>query len=197
MIDKTLEVLSSAIHDYLVRLPELDVTTQQTVYSQNIVKDDKTLALPDDTLGLTLVNIEEERVVKVQKAFSRASSGRISHVNPELKLNLYILIVANFNDYGTGLQYLSGAIRFFQSKYVFTPDNTPNLDPSIEKLIVEMHSLTFEQQNHLWSCLGANYLPSVMYKVRMIAIQEAQAIDEQEPIQELTYIKRPISVNAR
>ena len=38
------------------------------------------------------------------------------------------------------------------------------------------------QQNHLWGALGAKYLPSVIYKVRMIVIQEALKADEQPPI---------------
>ena len=43
----------------------------------------------------------------------------------------------------------------------------------IEKLIVEMISLTFEQQNHMWGTLGAKYLPSVLYKVRMLVVQRS------------------------
>lgn len=96
--------------------------------------------------------------------------------------HLFILITANFNDYNTGLEFISGAIRFFQSKNVFTRQNTPDLDPAIEKLIAELYTLSFEQQNYLWSSLGAKYIPSVMYKVRMIVIQEAQKQEEQPPI---------------
>ncbi len=45
-----------------------------------------------------------------------------------------------------------------------------------------MHTPGFEKMNHLWGYLGAKYLPSVMYKVRMITIQEARATDEQSPV---------------
>ncbi|MGD8663637.1 MAG: DUF4255 domain-containing protein [Desulfobacterales bacterium] len=182
MIDKALDVLKNGIRDYLVQLPDLNITSQEIIHLDHIVEADGSLALPGDSLGLSLVNIEEERITKAQQNFSRSADGNIVHMNPEIKLNLFVLIVANFSNYRTGLEFLSGAIRFFQSKNVFTTANTPELDPQIQKLIVEMMTLSFEQQNHMWGSLGAKYLPSVMYKVRMLTIQEGLAADEQKPI---------------
>jgi hypothetical protein len=185
MIHKALETLTNNIRDYLVRLPDLNITSEETIRLTNIVKDDGSTDIPDNSLSLSLVNIEEERVTKSQEAFTSGPNGRVSHINPELKLNLYILICANFTTYKTGLEFLSGAIRFFQTKHVFTPQNTSDLDSGIKKLIVDLHTISFEQQNHLWGALGAKYLPSVMYRVRMITIQEAQAVDEHPPIREV------------
>jgi len=182
MIDKVFEVLKKEVYNYLLRLPELNVTSETIVHTTPIIKFDGSIAVPDNSLGLTLVNVEEERVVKSQKSVTIATDRQVSHINPEIKLNLYMLITANFNNYNTGLGFLSGAIRFFQSKNVFTHENTPDLHPDIEKLIAELYSLNFEQQNHLWSSLGAKYLPSVMYRLRMITIQEVQKRDEQIPI---------------
>jgi hypothetical protein len=184
MIDKALEILKGGIQDYLVRLPDLNINNDDTVKLTHIAKPDGALAVPDESLGLTLVNIEEERIVKAQRAVSTsADRSRVAHINPDVKLNLYVLIVANFSTYETGLKYLSGAIRFFQSKNVFNQQNTAALDPSLEKLTVELMTLSFEQQNHLWGSLGGKYLPSVIYRVRMLTMQEAQAADEQPPIQ--------------
>jgi hypothetical protein len=182
MIDKSLFILKNAIHDYLARLPQLNITSESTVHLTHVVNPDGTLAINEDSLAMTLVNIEEERVIKSQLPIMKTSDGRIIHVNPEIKLNLYVLICANFTNYKTGLEYLSGAIHFFQSKNVFTRQNTPGLDASIEKLIIEMDSLNLEQQHHLWGLIGAKYLPSVLYKIRLIAIQEAHALDEAAPI---------------
>ncbi|MFA5354417.1 MAG: DUF4255 domain-containing protein [Thermodesulfovibrionales bacterium] len=182
MIGKCLDALKSGMYSYIARLPELNVTSEAVIYLTPVIKYDGSIAIPDNSLALTLVNVEEERVMKSQTAVSFAPNGQVSHQNPEIKLNLYILISANFSTYSTGLEYLSGAIRFFQSKGVFTRQNTPGLHSSIEKLIVELHSLSFEQQNHLWGSLGAKYLPSVMYKVRLITIQEGQKADEAPPL---------------
>jgi hypothetical protein len=46
--------------------------------------------------------------------------------------------------------------------------NTPRLDPEIDKLIFEMASISPEQLNNVWGCLGAKYMPSVIYKIRML-----------------------------
>lgn len=196
MIDIALDVLKNSIRDYLIRLPHLNITSEEPIVLDHFVEHDGTITIPTNTLGLSLVNVEEERVTKSQKSVFKAPDGRVSHVNPDIKLNLYIIIAANFATYKTGLEYLSAAIRFFQSKNVFSPENTPDLDPSIQKLIVEMVTLSFEQQNHLWGSLGAKYLPSVMYRVRMLTIQEAQAADEQAPINELKLIGKGIRIHA-
>lgn len=193
MIDRALEVLRIDIRDYIRRLPDLNPDNREFVQLTHIVKhEDGNVAIDANSLGLSLVSIEEERVTKSQDSIVRAPNGQVSFINPEIKLNLYILITAFFTNYNEGLKYLSGAIRFFQSKNVFNQENTPSLDSRIQKLIVELYTLNFEQQNHLWGSLGAKYLPSVMYKVRLIIIQEAQKSSEQPPIREINYLERRI-----
>lgn len=182
MIDKALGTLADGLQNYLVRIPGLNISSREPVALKHVVEYDGSLALPDESLGIFLVNIEEERVTRSQIGHLTGPDGTVSHVNPEVKLNLYIVVAANFSKYKTGLEYLSGAIRFFQGKSVFTPDNTPEMEPAIQKLIVEMITLSFEQQNHLWGSLGAKYLPSVLYRVRMLIMQEAMAFDEQPPV---------------
>jgi hypothetical protein len=59
---------------------------------------------------------------------------------------------------------------------VFTPGSYPNLDIRIQKLITDLYTVNFEQLNQIWSILGGKYLPSVLYKVRQITIDE-DAID--------------------
>jgi hypothetical protein len=36
--------------------------------------------------------------------------------------------------------------------------------------------MSFEQVNHLWSILGGKYLPSVLYKIRQITLDEEATI---------------------
>jgi hypothetical protein len=66
------------------------------------------------------------------------------------------------------------------------------LDPGIIKLIVELYTLNFEQQNHLWGFLGAKYMPSVMYKARLLSIQEAHAADDQPPIRIINFTDKSV-----
>jgi hypothetical protein len=130
-----------------------------------------------DFLVLTLVNVEEETIGKSQLGVRKRPDASYEMANPDIKLNLYMLMAAVSNmkleeRYTNSLKLLSYGVLFFQSKNVFTVDNTPSMDPGLEKLVVELVSLTFEQQNHLWGSLGAKYLPSVLYKVRMLTILE-------------------------
>jgi len=130
-----------------------------------------------DNLVITLINIEEETVGKSQAATYRKPDESIELLNPDIKINAYIMItgVSNMTDaqrYLNSLRVLSYATGFFQYKNVFDKVNSPTLPDGVEKLIAEMVSLTFEQQNHIWGALGAKYQPSVMFKIRMLTYRE-------------------------
>ena len=45
-----------------------------------------------------------------------------------------------------------------------------------------------EQQNHLWGYLGAKYLPSICYKVRMLVVQEQLGLGQQPGIGEISIV---------
>lgn len=187
MLDKVFDILKTELLAYLTLLPELNISGGDKVKVSRFVKDDGTIAIPNDTLGLTLVNVEEERIMKSQITHVTTPKGTVANINPEIKLNLYVLFAANFADYSSSLKFLSGVFRFFQSKTVFTSDNTPIMDPTIQKLIVELYSLSFEQQNHLWGYLGAKFIPSVLYKIRLVTIQECAVSDETPRLGVLDY----------
>ena len=83
---------------------------------------------------------------------------------------------------------MHNSVGFFQAKNVFTNDNTPALaaeDPNIKKLILEFYSYSFEQMYNFWSVLGTKYLPSVLYKVRLLKIQEDIVVGDALPIEEI------------
>ncbi len=87
--------------------------------------------------------------------------------------------------YADNLKILGHIIQFFQHQYVFTPITHPNLDPAIQRMIVDMHNMSFEQTNHLWSILGGKYVPSVLYKVRQVTANENAVISESGLIKEI------------
>jgi len=137
-------------------------------------------------LGMLLVNIEEERVHKTQTPYRINSTGNPERLNPEIKLNLHVLFAANFSsDHSEALKFVGYVVEFFQGKTVFTRQNTPAMDPSIEKLVVELQTLTFEQQNHLWGTLGGKYMPSVLYKIRLLEVQRGAILGPVEKITEV------------
>jgi hypothetical protein len=87
-----------------------------------------------------------------------------------------MVLYANHSDHREALVLLSYIVQFFQAKNVFDNQESPQLGEDIEKLVVDLYSLTFEQQNQMWASLGAKYLPSVVYRVRMVIVNEKQPL---------------------
>lgn len=194
MIHSALEFLTQELNSF-IRLKVGDPITNRVYLSG--VTNEQGIAIPDQSLGLSLINIEEERTNKEQQSRFINSVGKVEKRNPEIQLNLYVLITANFqnkianntsDDYVEGLKQLSYAISFFQSKNVFTPENSPALsgfDTNLSKIVVELYSYSFEQLYNFWSVVGAKYLPSVLYKVKTLRIQENAIQESGEPIEQI------------
>jgi hypothetical protein len=102
---------------------------------------------------------------------------------PPVCINLYILFSAYFsgNNYPEALRFISFIIAYFQSGRVLTPANTPSMDARLEKLTFEMESIGTEKMNNIWATLGAKYMPSVVYKMRMLTFDES-IIREYRPL---------------
>ena len=190
MIREAMTFLTDEVNNYITLRAGAPINGSWIVLS-NVAKQSGDWAIPNNNLGMSLINIEEERVFKDQQTAFRNVNGDIEHYNPEIKLNLYVLISANFTsgdtdgtntEYEEGLKQLSYVISMFQGKNVFTTDNSPGLDASIRKLVVELYSYSFEQQYNFWTVIGAKYLPSVLYRVRMLTFQEKRILDQQTPI---------------
>ncbi len=60
-----------------------------------------------------------------------------------------------------------------------------DFDADIKKLIVELFSYSFEQLYNFWTVVGTNYLPSVLYKVRLVRFQEKALQDSTLPIEKI------------
>lgn len=195
MIHSSLEFLTQELNAYIKLKVGDPITTR--IYLSGVTNE-AGIAIPDQSLGLSLINIEEERTNKEQQSRFINSVGKVEKRNPEIQLNLYVLITANFqnrpsnntsDDYLEGLKQLSFAIAFFQSKNVFTPENSPALtgfDDKLKKIVVELYSYSFEQLYNFWSVVGAKYLPSVLYKIKTLTIQEYAIQESGEPIEQIS-----------
>jgi len=195
MIHSSLEFLTHELNEYLKLRTDTSDTGDDKIFLTNVAAEEG-VVIPEKSLGLSLINIEEERILKEQKTTMTNEAGKVEHMNPEIKLNLYILVSANFQgngsdtsaDYSEGLKQLSYVISFFQARNVFTTNNSPSMvdfDPEIRKLIVELFSYSFEQLYNFWTVVGTNYLPSVLYKVRLVRFQERALQDTTRPIEKI------------
>jgi hypothetical protein len=43
-------------------------------------------------------------------------------------------------------------------------------------LAFEVETLNYQEQSHLWGAIGAKYMPSIVYKLRLLTL-DAQAVD--------------------
>lgn len=128
-----------------------------------------------DKVVITVVNFEEEKTLKNEPHYIRVGET-VQKQNPPLYLNLYVLFSCTHeHDRGTYLDKLDRVIGFFQQQHFFTAANK-NINEAfpegVEKIILDMFSLNFEQVNHLWGIMGGKYFPSVMYKLRLLPIQK-------------------------
>lgn len=129
-------------------------------------------------LILSLANVKEERTLHNTSHITR-KNNQVHYQEPPLYLNLYLLIAANFENYDTSLQRLSEVIEFFQSKRTFEAKNASQNNPfpaTLNRLILDLYNLNFEQLSHLWDILGGEYLPSVLYQVRLVKIQRDESL---------------------
>lgn len=175
MIRQALEGIRTELNNALLAGA---VNNEPIVRILNIASLDTTPGnAPTDKVLMSLVNIEEETTLKNGSAYKQIDASTTLKGNPALFLNCYVLFAINSTteiNYLNALLLLSKVIDFFQHKRVFNHDNTPALDPKIEKLIAELYSPNFEQLNHLWAMLGGRYMPSVLYRLRMLMIEDTQ-----------------------
>jgi hypothetical protein len=175
MISESLAFLSTELNKFLNL--KLGSTTDPRLVLGNIAKavDGDSASNPlNNRIILSLINIEEDKVSKIRENYTKTSTG-IIYKNPPILVNLYILIAANYSTYADNLKMMTFVIQFFQSQNSFTPTGYPGLDPKIIQLNADLFTLNFEQINHIWSTLGGKYLPSAMYKIRQITVEDENA----------------------
>lgn len=199
MIENALILLREELSSYMTALGDPASVVVENISLLGSEKDD----LLRESLVISLVNIEQENSLKNAQLHVKNDTAAV-YENPPIHLNLYVLVAANFNSgtppnngYLLALKRLSLAIKFFQGRSVFTAassslslpaplNDLSNPEMNALKLIMELHSLSFEQVNHLWGSLGGRQIPSVLYKVRMVTISERRVLRDAPLIKEVS-----------
>ena len=183
MLDIALKFLENQLNTYLLtRIRSSSTEDIGQVKMSKLVNDEGKSTVTLNTIGISIINIEEERIFKSQVSEYAYTNGKHSVLEPELKINLYVLFAANFEKYDEALKYISHVLMYFQSHPIFTREQYPDLDPRIEKLTAELQSLNYEQLNQIWTFIGGKQLPSVIYKVRMVSLQDDTPRGIQPPL---------------
>ena len=182
MLDLAVTFLVSELNSYLVARTGSDFGAAEV---GPIVDDVGKWAINEDHLGVALFNVEEERVHRGQLPETVLVDGQTVTRQPSLRLNLTIIVAAHFQKYDEGLKYLGLVLTFFQSHPTFTREQSPSLDPRFERLSIELQSLSFEQLNQVWAVIGGKQLPSTIYRVRTVVLQDQEPIGVAPPVLEV------------
>jgi hypothetical protein len=178
MIYEALTCITEEVNDFF--RSKLKINEEKIVLS-GLINQDGTVAIQgENKVIVTLINIEKE---PAGKTHSGNGARTFANTSTPLSINLYVLFSSYFSstNYPESLRFLSFVIAFLQDKSMFTQANTPRLDESIEKLTFEMESVGAEKLNNIWSTLGGKYMPSVLYKVRMLTYDSLN-VREYRPI---------------
>jgi Pvc16 N-terminal domain len=156
MIDKVLYVLRNVLDNGEIDAP---------IVVENISKEDNDGNTTTDRIVITLLSIEEEKTLKNSPRYERVQeSNKYIKKSPPAYLNLYVMISANRNLYYESLENISKVIEIIQAKKeeLFKGYNFKT----------QLHSLPFDQLSYAWGLLGGKVLPSVLYKISIIKIQD-------------------------
>jgi len=173
MIDSVVQTVANELNEFF-RL-KFGIQEDRVVIS-NLVNQDGSLAIKDDNrIIISLAMIQEEKMGAYKSAGSISPGG----VKP-VYLNLFLLFSASFNEKLNidALKFISAVIAFFQNKPVFNQQNSSTLNEGLEKLSFEISNMSVQEQSNLWSAIGAKYLPSILYKVRVVTIDEKMLVPE-------------------
>jgi hypothetical protein len=176
MIYETLQILKEQLEGYFT-----EVGLGKIIALENIAlldSGDDAAAKVKDKVVLSLINIEEETTLKNLPHY-KIKDDIAEYKNPPVNINLFVLISANCETYDKSLRSLSKTIEFFQGKSTFSPANTVYNRTNVAfdvfdyfKFHLQLFTPTFEQLNNIWGTLGGRQLPSVVYKIQLIQIEQ-------------------------
>ncbi len=178
MIDSAISHIASELNRHLKS--NFDLNEDVVVVSNIVGQDGSVAAHINNKIVVSLVNIEKDSVPFQQQNFTGAKRGIVTA--PPLYFNLYLMFASYFsgNNYQKGLKLISSTIGYFHEQAVFDQKNSPGLDNKINKLILDVENLDMQNLSSLWGILSGKYLPSVLYRVRMVTY-DSDAVKKQAP----------------
>ncbi len=166
MVDSALNHITAQLNQFLKN--KFDLGEDIVVLSNILEQDGNVGPHVNNKLVLFLVNIEKDAVPGRINNGRMAGAGRIVEGYPPVFFNLYVMVAAHFNKYSESLKFISNAISFFQRHPLFDHQNSPELDQKIDRLVLDIENLDIKDLSTLWGVLSGKYLPSILYKMRMV-----------------------------
>jgi hypothetical protein len=168
------------------------------------VNDGDDFLLNKTAIILSIVNIEEDKTLRNLSLYKEETNNettvdRYTHPTKHLIISLlfssYNKVLTNYLD---GIDKLKNVINFFQqnTSLYFKNDNTELLtytaflaktdvqQKNYSKITFESVSLSMDQLSQMWTYLGSRYMPSVLFKMRLVTVQTS-TIEQDSVIKEI------------
>jgi len=184
MIQNILPVVAEELNNYLKSTFN---AVEDKVIISNIINQDGSVAVEgNNKIVITLINVTEESTLRAS-ANNKLINTSFLEFAPPVTVNLTLLFSAFFSskNYLEALRFISGVIYFFQSKPLFTNQNTPNMVGDADKIHFDILSMQQQELMNIFSMMGAKYMPSVVYKMKMLTFSQDNIISEIPAIQGL------------
>ena len=167
MLHNLLPIVAEELNDFLKS--RFNSSEDRVILSNIVNQDGSTNSDNHNKVVCSLIKIEEETTLKSSYGTTPSAGGYVAGAG-SIHMNLTVIFSSIFvgKNYPEALKYLSGIIYFFQSKPVFTVNNTPGLSPNIEKIVFDITNISHHDMNAIFSMMGAKYVPSIVYRVRML-----------------------------
>lgn len=165
MIDRAISQIATQLNEYLRGL--LDISEDIVVVSNLLGPDGALAPNVDNRIVVFLTSIEKDTVPRRSEHPGSALSG-----SKPLFLNLYVMVAANFTgaNYPEALKFLALVVAFFNRNQVLDHASAPDLDDRLDKLVLDIENTPPQAMSNIWGVLGGRYLPSVLYRVRMVPV---------------------------
>jgi hypothetical protein len=195
MIDLALKHVIGELNDYFYAvfppLAPASTNRERVLAAPLFDLDGNVNTKAKDRVVAQVVNVQEDRVYHSVDVFRRRDDGTSELIHPEIKVNVFVLFIANISDYSEAMKMLSWVMAFFQHRNTFDYRAIPGLSGREGHFIFELYSMTLEQQNYLWGTLGAKYMPSVMFKLGLVDIRDEQLRAEVPPVLDIAANQPP------
>ena len=182
MIDLTVKHIAFELNLHLKR--KFDIDEDIVVISSVVEQDGSAGSHVNNKVVASLVHIQKDSVPhRAQHSSGLTGTSRSVVHAPPAYFNVYVMFSANFSgsNYEEGLKFISSSISYFQSMPIFDRSNSPDIPDGIDKLILDIENLSVNDLSSLWGVMGGRYLPSIVYRVRMVTF-ESDAVESQDQL---------------
>lgn len=181
MIRNALSLLARALNGHLQRRFNLD---EEAALLSTLIDQDGTVPERNkNRVIISLIHLDQEtnKPYNIRNKVDQESEKTVKSSQP-VKFNLNIICASYFNDYEESLKFLSETIAYFQDNDSFDTRNTPGFPTNLDRLNLEVESIDYTEFHNIWTAIGAKYVPSILYKARLVSFGGMRTEKVGEPV---------------